>query len=211
MLALQSAPLHLRDQDKQERRFDQPLLFTSYLHHQTSSTSSTSSLSARHHSHHPRHHSYHHPTPPSVSAVAAVAAAAAAAACAVPALMPHSHQQPQQSHHLANKQALFYRESDLKQDLSIANAKAHHHHPYHINIHNNNNTSSINSNGIHKNVAVNNHLTPLSGTTWAPRIQNDDNAASASAAQTPIHKMEARIAQMTIEDCAKEKIVLLLT
>ncbi|KAF9311400.1 hypothetical protein BGZ91_006818, partial [Linnemannia elongata] len=206
MLALQSAPLHLRDQDKQERRFDQPLLFTSFLKASNPSTSS----SARHHNHHhhPRHHSYHHPTPPSVSAVAA-AAVAAAAACAVPNLMPHSHHQQPQSHHLAKHQTLFYRECDLKQDLSIANAKAHHHHPYHINY--NSNTTSTSSNGIHKNVAASNHLAPLPGTTWTPRAQNDDNAASASAALTPIHKIEARIAQMTIEDCAKEKIVLLLT
>ncbi|KAF9117454.1 hypothetical protein BGX30_005439, partial [Mortierella sp. GBA39] len=105
---------------------------------------------------------------------------------------------------MAKHQTLFYRECDLKQDLSIANAKAHHHHPYHINY--NSNTTSTGSNGIHKNVAASSHLAPLSGTTWAPRIQNDDNAASASAALTPIHKIEARIAQMTIEDCAKEKI-----
>ncbi|KAG0358087.1 hypothetical protein BGX24_006074, partial [Mortierella sp. AD032] len=137
--------------------------------------------------------------------------------------MPHSQQHLNNHHHnLVNKhlqhQALFYRECDLKQDLSIANAK----------VNNNscsNTTSSTISNSIHKNAAVSNHH---SGTTWAPRnpsasssssasspssstpsssFQNDDN----SAAQTPIHKIEARIAQMTIEDCAKEKIVLLLT
>ncbi|KAF9922382.1 hypothetical protein FBU30_007474 [Linnemannia zychae] len=198
MLALQSAPLHLRDQDKQER-FDQPLLFTSYLHHQTSnsSTSTSSGLSARHH--HPRHHSYHHPVPTSLSA----------AACLVPALMPHSQQHNQHHPHqlVVNKhlqhQALFYRECDLKQDLSIAHTKIASH----------NTTISASSN---KNVVSSNGFTSsMPSMTWVPRIQSDDNTAfttSAAASNlTPIHKIESRIAQMTIEDCAKEKIVLLLT
>ncbi|KAG0004612.1 hypothetical protein BGZ65_000031, partial [Modicella reniformis] len=44
---------------------------------------------------------------------------------------------------------------------------------------------------------------------YIPPIQN--HTSQDDLMDTPIQKIEARIAQMTMEDCEKEKIVLLLT
>ncbi|KAF9083616.1 hypothetical protein BGX27_004043, partial [Mortierella sp. AM989] len=186
MLALQSAPLHLRDQEKQERRFDQSLLFAAYpttLHHhhqQVSSPPSSSQQLHRHHPHHPRHHSYNQPSQ-------------------VPS-MPHS--QPNSTRHHQH-QALFYRECDLKQDLSIANAKVSNHISSSGNGNGNNNHCK--NNQFAADVAA--HSTTATAAQYTPWIQDQDDMFQ----HTPIQKIEARISQMTMDDYAKEKIVLLLT
>ncbi|KAG0248206.1 hypothetical protein BG011_000344, partial [Mortierella polycephala] len=103
MLALQSTPLHLPDQDKQETSFDQQLLFAGYptaLHNHSHQSTSPASIAPHHH---PRHHTYHHPPLPTVSSVSA-------------ALMPHFQSQSARLHLY---QTLFHREFDLKQDLAI--------------------------------------------------------------------------------------------
>lgn len=107
--------------------------------------------------------------------------------------MPHNQSRSAIHHH---HQALFYRECDLKQDLSIAQAK--------VTSHNYNNSNSV-SNG---------QFTAPASATASPAAQPPRTLGllgEDGVQQTPIHKIEARIAQMTVEDYAKEKIVLLLT
>ncbi|KAK3808702.1 MAG: hypothetical protein J3Q66DRAFT_355436 [Benniella sp.] len=168
MLALQTAPLHLRDQDKQERRFDQSLLFNGY----TSSSQATS--------HHPRQHSYH---PTGVSPV-----------CITPSSALSSVLPPQHPLSIHPHQALFYRECDLQQDLSIAGKVLNH----------TNNYSKPSHFGCPPT------STTAAVTSFVPRTQSCTSQDDMTL-ETPIRKMEARIAQMTVEDCEKEKIVLLLT
>ncbi|CAO3569854.1 unnamed protein product [Mortierella alpina] len=198
MLAIQSAPFHLRDQDKQERRYDQPLLFAGYsaaLHSHHLYTHYpipplSSAATARSSLHHPRYHSYHHP-PSTVGP--APGSVALSPFLMTPSLVPHLQSRSAIHHH---HQALFYRECDLKQDLSIAQAK--------VTSHNYNNSNIVSSSQPPAPAAATG--TP---TTQPPRtlgLLSEDGAQ-----QTPIHKIEARIAQMTVEDYAKEKIVLLLT
>ncbi|KAF9994388.1 hypothetical protein BGZ80_005749, partial [Entomortierella chlamydospora] len=117
--------------------------------------------------------------------------------------MPHS--QTNTTRHNQH-QAPFYRECDLKQDLSIATAKV-------------SNLNSINSsNGNHSKsnlsaaVAAANASTNTAGQyPWIHRHPPQQQPQEYMIQQTPIQKIEARIAQMTMEDYAKEKIVLLLT
>ncbi|KAG0298565.1 hypothetical protein BGZ98_000163 [Dissophora globulifera] len=184
MLALQSTPLHLRDQDKQDRRFDQPLLFSGFhpssLHHHHHHAHSAS---ASHNHHHPRHHSYHHPIPACLTTASALSAV----------LMPTATQFNQKA---------FFLDCDLKQDLSIATGSRIMHHS-------SNSTAAKNG-----NITNGSHLAPVATAAAAvpcpPRIQNCPNMDEPTQ-QTPIHKIQARISRMTLEDCAKEKIVLLLT
>ncbi|KAG0207030.1 Nicotinamide/nicotinic acid mononucleotide adenylyltransferase 2 [Mortierella sp. GBA30] len=112
--------------------------------------------------------------------------------------MPHSQSRSAKHHH---QQALFYRECDLKQDLSIAQAK--------VTSHNYNNSCS------NSQYATTGSTTATATATATARTQCISRTLSLHgdevAQQTPIHKIEARIAEMTVEDYAKEKIVLLLT
>ncbi|KAI7828848.1 hypothetical protein BC939DRAFT_51848 [Gamsiella multidivaricata] len=180
MLALQSTPLHLRDQDKQDRRFDQPLLFAGYpspLHHhhqQTAAVSASSTVVASRRHHHPRHHSYHHPSSVSLAFVTPSSALTSA-------LMPYSQSHSVRHH---QHQALFYRECDLKQDLSIVNAKILNHN---YNSSSSNHTSKSSHFGAPYAAAA---------AVCSPRIQNSPHQEDL-AQLTPIQKIESRIAKMT--------------
>ncbi|KAF9345827.1 hypothetical protein BGX26_002698, partial [Mortierella sp. AD094] len=119
--------------------------------------------------------------------------------------MPHSQTNTTRHH---QHQALFYRECDLKQDLSIATAK--------VSNLNNINGSSGNHSKSNLSAAVAAHASTTAAaqyTSWTHhhQQQQQQQLQEEMLQQTPIQKIEARIAQMTMEDYAKEKIVLLLT
>ncbi|KAF9427219.1 hypothetical protein BGZ94_005308, partial [Podila epigama] len=181
MLALQSAPFHLSDQDKKESRFDQPFLFSAFVsaplsqqphaanhhihhlhpqhqHHYQQHLSNQYNHHNHHH-HHLRHHTYHHPP-------------TAIFPSTPPALMPSSHSSSVKHQHANNNNKnttlQHRRDSDLKQDAPLPPAAP-----------------------IARSADTMNLL------------QHND--------QTPITKIMNRIARLSVDDYAKEKIVLLLT
>ncbi|KAF9898407.1 hypothetical protein BX616_004075 [Lobosporangium transversale] len=110
-------------------------------------------------------------------------------------------------------QALFYRECDLKQDLSVTNAKIIMHHNLTNNIINTSSSSpsSGSSNHSKNSIQFDPTYNNLPSAPLTP-IQNCTGPyEESSPLQTPIKKINDRIDQMSIEDCSKEKIVLILT
>ncbi|KAF8946254.1 hypothetical protein BGZ46_005830, partial [Entomortierella lignicola] len=116
-----------------------------------------------------------------------------------------------QSNSTRHSQALFYRESDLKQDLSIATSKVSNlHHPL------KNNFAAPATAAVS---SVSAQYTPWTYNNPQQHYQQQHMQQSHQSQyqqedmvqETPIEKIGNRIAQMTMEDYSKEKIVLLLT